>query len=258
MKKLKAISIGEIKNKINSMTLNEQLNYISELALDSRKGVLNIIEAIKKKEIKNNVELKRLDIMEVYEKNLRSKNITLIVGIDEVGRGPLAGPVLTCAVILPVGHIYYGINDSKKVSKKLRESLFKEIAETAIDFSFGIASPEEIDKYNILNATKLAMKRAVDGLSIKPEHLLIDAVKLDDINISQTSIIKGDEKSVSIAAASILAKVKRDEIMVEYSKKYVGYGFENNKGYGTAEHYVGLNSKGITEIHRRSFVRDFL
>ena len=181
----------------------------------------------------------------------------LEIGIDEAGRGPLAGPVVTCAVVLKEYYIYEGINDSKKVSLKNRERLFDLINETAIEVSYGSATPEEIDEFNILGATKLAMKRAIDGLKHRPDHLLIDAVKLDS-DIDQTSIIKGDEKSVSIAAASIMAKVTRDNMMKEYHKTYPEYDFENNKGYGTASHYIGLNSVGISPIHRKTFVKDFI
>lgn len=258
MNKYENISVSQIKNEIKNNDLNNQIKMIDDLLIDNRKGVNDLAKIIIKKNKKYNEELIRLKKMNFYENELRKKNIKIIAGMDEVGRGPLAGPVVVCAVILPENYTYIGINDSKKVSKKNRERLYEEIINTALDYSFGEASCEEIDYYNILNATKIAMKRAINGLNINPEYLLIDAVKLDDINIRQNSIIKGDEKSVSIAAASILAKVRRDSLMVEYSKEYPGYGFENNKGYGTSEHYDGLNKLSFSEIHRKTFIRDFL
>lgn len=254
----KGVSVKDLKRIIDGSDIDEQVKMVPLLLNDDRKGVIDLAKSIEKVIRSKAIELSRLKQMELFELDLMNNNIFVIAGIDEVGRGPLAGPVVTAAVILPKDYIYTGINDSKKVPLKRRKELSDEIKKTAIDYSFGIASHEEIDKYNILNATKLAMKRAVEGLNIKPEHLLIDAVKLDDVNIDQTSIIKGDEKSVSIAAASIIAKVERDKMMVELSKKYPGYGFENNKGYGTAEHYDGLNKYGVTEIHRKTFVKDFL
>lgn len=258
MSEYKGLAIGEIKNIVKSKELKEQITMIEMLFLDNRKGVRDIAISIEKKVKKHELELRRLKSLSSFEDELRKNNISVIAGIDEVGRGPLAGPVVTAAVILPEDYLYYDINDSKKVPLNKRNLLSDEIKKTAIDYSFGMATQEEIDELNILNATKLAMKRAVNGLKNKPEHLLIDAVKLDDIDIRQTSIIKGDEKSVSIAAASILAKVERDNMMVEYSKEYPGYGFENNKGYGTSEHYKGLNKFGISRIHRKTFVKDFV
>lgn len=254
----KKISIKAVSDHIKTLSLNDQVKLIDELSNDNRKGVVKVVDDIKKRKIKLDEEILRVNNMMVYERELYSKNIEIIGGIDEVGRGPLAGPVVTAVVILPKNKIYLNINDSKKVSKKRREELYDEIIESAIDYSFGEASPEEIDEINILNATKLAMKRAIENLKDKPEYLLIDAVVLDDINIEQKSIIKGDEKSVSIAAASILAKVRRDRMMVEYSKKYTGFDFESNKGYGTSKHYDGLDKYGITDIHRKTFVKDYI
>ncbi len=252
-----AKAIGNIKKELSEMTLEAQLLYCDELKLDDRKGVLKLIEGVYKKEANRLKEIKRLEELSIFELNLIENGYQYIAGIDEVGRGPLAGPVVTCAVVLKEYYIYEGINDSKKVSLKNRERLFDLINETAIEVSYGSATPEEIDEFNILGATKLAMKRAIDGLKHRPDHLLIDAVKLDS-DIDQTSIIKGDEKSVSIAAASIMAKVTRDNMMKEYHKTYPEYDFENNKGYGTASHYIGLNSVGISPIHRKTFVKDFI
>ncbi len=258
MYNLNDLSVGAIKKIIKENSIEKQVAMLEELEADTRKGVRDLASSIKKRKSKFDLEVIRLENMELYEKELYLKDVFLIAGIDEVGRGPLAGPVVTAAVILKKNQKYEGINDSKKVPEKRRNSLYQEIIDTAVCYSFGIATPEEIDEINILNATKLAMKRAVEGLSVTPEHLLIDAVKLDDIDISQTSIIKGDEKSITIAAASIIAKVKRDEMMVAYDKEFPGYDFSSNKGYGTSAHYKGLNAQGITTIHRKSFVKDFV
>jgi ribonuclease HII len=249
-------AINEIKKELSLMSLEDQLSYVKQLE-DNRKGVLKLIASVLKKEEKHLLELDRLKQMMIYEEELFSKGVKTIAGIDEVGRGPLAGPVVTCAVVLKRFN-YIGINDSKKVSLKNRIRLFDEIEESALEISYGMASPQEIDELNILNATKLAMRRAIDGLSDKPDHLLIDAVTLDDIDIEQTNIIKGDEKSVSIAAASIMAKVTRDNLMIAYNEEYPNYDFANNKGYGTRSHYDGLNTVGISQIHRKSFVKDYI
>ncbi|MBR6700611.1 MAG: ribonuclease HII [Firmicutes bacterium] len=196
--------------------------------------------------------------MKAYEKDLYSKGVKYIAGIDEVGRGPLAGPVVAAAVILPEEFDVIGINDSKKLSEKKRDELFDVIKEKALAYSFGVVDNEVIDEINILEATKKAMKEAVMRLGIEPDHLLIDAVKLADVDIPQTSIIKGDEKSISVAAASILAKVTRDRMMVEYSEEYPHYAFEKNKGYGTKAHYEGIEKAGICPIHRKTFLKKIL
>ncbi|MBN2796967.1 MAG: ribonuclease HII [Clostridia bacterium] len=253
-----AKSIQIIKEELSVLDLKEQIAYLESLKDDTRGGVVKLVEKVKRDVEKQIVELKRLETLTLYEKKLIHKGFQKIAGIDEVGRGPLAGPVVACAVVLNRYDLYEHINDSKKVSKKNREILFQKISDTAEDVAFGMASPEEIDELNILNATKLAMKRAIENLKEKPDHLLIDAVKLDDISIEQTNIIKGDEKSMTIAAASIMAKVTRDAMMEELGRAYPEYDFENNKGYGTASHYKGLNAVGISPIHRRSFVKDFL
>ena len=190
--------------------------------------------------------------MKEFENELYNNEINFIAGIDEVGRGPLVGPVVTAAVILPKDFYDERINDSKKLTEKKRELLYDVIMENALSVGIGISSPEVIDEINILNATKKAMIEAINNLSIKPEHLLIDAVKLD-IDIPQTSIIKGDAKSQSIASASIIAKVTRDRMMVELDKKYPMYDFKHNKGYGTKKHIEALYQYGPIEEHRKSF-----
>lgn len=190
--------------------------------------------------------------MKEFETELYNNGINFIAGIDEVGRGPLVGPVVTAAVILPKDFYDERINDSKKLTEKKRELLYDVIMENAISVGIGISSENVIDEINILNATKRAMLEAVNNLSVKPEHLLIDAVKLDT-DIPQTSIIKGDAKSENIAAASIIAKVTRDRMMIELDKIHPEYDFKHNKGYGTKKHIEAIRKYGIIKEHRKTF-----
>ena len=192
--------------------------------------------------------------MSRYENALRAAGCNYIAGVDEVGRGPLAGPVVTAAVILPADFSLLGVDDSKKLSEKKREYLFDQIKEAAVCWNIGRREHDRIDEINILEATKEAMLDAVLGLEIQPDHVLIDAVQLKKLLIPQTSIIKGDANSVSIAAASIIAKVTRDLEMIEMDKLYPGYNFAGNKGYGTKAHYEGLAKLGPCKIHRRTFL----
>ena len=201
-------------------------------------------------------ELLRLDAMKEFEREY--EGFGLVCGIDEDGRGPLAGPVVAGAAILPADCTILYLNDSKKLSEKRREELFLEIQEKAVAWSTGMASPERIDEINILNATYEAMREAIEGLSVQPQVLLNDAVTIPDIALRQVPIIKGDAKSVSIAAASILAKVTRDHMMAEYAKLYPEYGFEKHKGYGTAAHIAALREFGPCPIHRKSFIKNFV
>ena len=201
-------------------------------------------------------ELLRLEEMKAYEKE--NAQYELICGIDEAGRGPLAGPVAAGAVILPKDCQILYLNDSKKLSEKRREELFLEIKEKALAWSVGIATPQRIDEINILQATYEAMRQAIDGLGITPDMLLVDAVTIPNVSIRQTGIIKGDAKSVSIAAASIVAKVTRDRMMKEYDIIYPGYDFAKNKGYGTKAHIEGIKKQGICDIHRRTFVKKYI
>ena len=194
----------------------------------------------------------RLEAMLSYEKELYKQGLTLIAGVDEVGRGPLAGPVVAAAVILPQNCKIQGLNDSKKSPKKKHLEIFQAVQDQALSIGIGIMDNHVIDKVNIYEATKLAMKEAVSQLEPQPEHLLIDAMKLE-LPISQTSIIKGDANSLSIAAASIVAKVARDKIMANYDQEFPGYDFGQNAGYGTAKHLEGIDKHGITPIHRTSF-----
>ncbi|WP_302327213.1 ribonuclease HII [Enterocloster lavalensis] len=199
-------------------------------------------------------ELERLEQMREYENTYAA--CAMICGIDEAGRGPLAGPVAAGAVILPKDCTLLYLNDSKKLSEKRREELFVQIKEQAVAWCVGIVGPERIDEINILQATYEAMRQAVAGLGVKPDLLLNDAVEIPGVDIMQVPIIKGDAKSVSIAAASILAKVTRDHMMVEYDQLFPDYGFAKHKGYGTAAHIQAIQELGPCPIHRRSFIRN--
>ena len=200
-------------------------------------------------------ERERLEGMRVYERQYRERGT--LCGIDEVGRGPLAGPVVAGAVILPEDCEILYLNDSKKLSEKKRELLYDEIMEKAIAVGIGAVSPERIDEINILQATYEAMRIAISRLSVRPDLLLNDAVTIPQVGIPQVPIIKGDAKSVSIAAASIIAKVTRDRMMVQYEDLYPGYEFASNKGYGSARHIAALKEIGPCPIHRRSFIKNF-
>lgn len=224
----------------------------AELAQDVRAGVQAAIKKRQKELEKEATEDARLEAMLFYEKALYENGVELIAGIDEVGRGPLAGPVVAAAVILPKGCKIRYLNDSKKIPKSKHEAIYNEIIEHAVAVGVGVKDAAVIDQVNIYEATKLAMLEALGQLSQEPEHLLIDAMKLDT-SIPETSIIKGDANSLSIAAASIVAKVTRDKMMADYDKEFSGYGFAKNAGYGTAEHLEGLNKLGITPIHRKTF-----
>lgn len=206
-------------------------------------------------EEKLQAELLRLEAMKEYEKQYASQGV--VCGIDEAGRGPLAGPVVAAAVILPEDCQILFLNDSKKLSEKKREELFTEIKEKAVAYGIGIVGPEQIDRINILQATYEAMRSAVSQLSLKPDVFLNDAVTIPEITGLQVPIIKGDAKSVSIAAASILAKVTRDHMMMEYGELFPEYGFEKHKGYGTAVHIAALKEIGPCPIHRRTFIKNF-
>lgn len=192
-----------------------------------------------------------VDLLE-YEKELYKEDISLIAGVDEVGRGPLCGPVVACACILPKNYHLEGLNDSKKVSEKKREKLYDILVNDAISYGIGVISPKRIDEINILEASKEAMKEALKNMNQKPEHVLIDAVKLD-LETPSTSIIKGDAKSASIAAASIIAKVTRDRMMLELDKKYPEYGYAHHKGYPTKAHIEAVKKFGVKDFYRFTF-----
>lgn len=201
-------------------------------------------------------ELARLELMKEYENTYAA--CACICGIDEAGRGPLAGPVAAGAVILPPDCTILYLNDSKKLSEKRREELFAEIQEKALAWSVGLVGPDRVDEINILQATYEAMRQAVGGLKLQPDILLNDAVEIPGLEIMQVPIVKGDAKSVSIAAASIMAKVTRDRMMVQYEELFPGYGFARHKGYGTPAHIRAIRELGPCPIHRRSFIRKFV
>ncbi len=257
MENINELSVKEIKKIINDLNIDDKMKYIEVLESDKRKAVGIIKDGIIKENQKKIAEIARVNKLWDFEKELNNGE-SFVAGIDEVGRGPLAGPVIAAAVILKKGSIFKDINDSKKVNKKNRERLFDEIMDNAIAVGIGIIDEKKIDEINILEATKLAMKKAIENLEIKPELLLIDALELDDINIRQVGIIKGDTKSISIAAASIVAKVTRDKIMYKYNEKYPEYGFLTNVGYGTKEHIDAIKKIGYTEIHRKTFIKNFI
>ena len=213
-------------------------------------------ERLKKQQEKLEKELARLKSMSVYEEQYAS--CSYICGIDEVGRGPLAGPVVAGAVILPKDHTILYLNDSKKLSEKKRELLYDEIMEHAVATGIGMVGPARIDEINILQATYEAMRMAIENLQVKPDVLLNDAVTIPEVEIPQVPIIKGDAKSISIAAASIIAKVTRDRLMKEYDQVIPGYDFAGNKGYGTKAHLEGLRRLGPSPIHRRTFIRNYI
>ncbi|NTV90510.1 MAG: ribonuclease HII [Clostridiales bacterium] len=203
-------------------------------------------------------EILRFETMSRYEQEAIESGYKLIGGVDEVGRGPLAGPVVTSCVILPQGVFISGLNDSKKLSAAVRDRLFDEISEKAVAIGIGIVDEKCIDEINILNATKKAMKIAISQLEPQPDLLLIDAVRLEDVDIKQLSIIKGDALSISIAAASVIAKVTRDRMMEEIDAEYPQYGFSKHKGYGTKEHIDAIKKNGLCPIHRVSFTKNFV
>ena len=204
-------------------------------------------------------EIERLNLLKEEENKLYENNINYICGIDEAGRGPLAGPVVVGAVILPKDSFIEGVNDSKKISEKKRERIYESIIEEAIAYSVGIVEQKTIDEINILNATKLGVKRALEGLTTKPDVIMVDALNnMDTLGIPYISVIKGDAKNYCISAASIIAKVTRDRIMREWDEIYPIYGFAKHKGYGTAEHIRILKENGPCILHRKSFIKNFI
>lgn len=249
-------SVNQIKQHLSSVDLDKIPEAIKIYLEDERISVKKLIEQYQKKYIKYQNELQRIKEISKYETELYQKGKTFIAGIDEVGRGPLAGPVMTCAVILPKDCNVLGINDSKKLSASQRENICIQLKKIAIDISISKVEADEIDKINILQSVYKSMKQSVNNLNTKPDIVLVDAVSIPDINVEQLSIVKGDAKSISIAAASIIAKVTRDKLMDEYSKKYPEYGFERNKGYGTKEHIDAIKEYGLCPIHRRTFVKN--
>jgi len=252
------LKIKDVKDKISDLDVKEALSYLNYLKNNYQIKIDKLIEIYEKKMEKINNEYERLDKMMYYEHLAYKHNFNVICGIDEAGRGPLAGPVVAAAVILPKGKVILGVNDSKKLSAKKRDELYDVIVQESVSYGVGIIDEKVIDKVNILNATKKAMRIAVESLKNKPECLFIDSERLEDVKIKQKSIVKGDTLSISIASASIIAKVTRDRMMEDYDKEYPIYGFAKHKGYGTKEHIQAIKENGICPIHRISFTRKFI
>ena len=251
-------TISQIKELLSSIHSMEDPMF-QQLSLDMRKGVQTALKSCQKRIEKEQKRAEHFIEMQYYERLAYKEGASFIAGVDEVGRGPLAGPVVAAAFILPKNIEDLGFDDSKKLSASKREEIYRLIQEKAIAIGIGIVDADIIDQVNIYQASRLAMQQAVSELKIQPDYLLIDAMKID-VNTPQIGIIKGDAKSISIAAASIVAKQVRDQMMQEFDELYPGYDFSNNAGYGTPKHLEGLKTKGICPIHRKTFapIKDYL
>ena len=252
MKNFSTMTIAQIRAHIQSVNRPDEA-HLRALEHDPRAGARAIAEQMRKKQKAQARENARLEQMLTIEKNLRKRGIQHIAGVDEAGRGPLAGPVVAAAVILPPDTLIPGLNDSKALSEKRREELFETIHDIALAIGIGKASPQEIDKYNIRNATHRAMCQALAALGISPDRVLIDGNAIPGSSFPEQAVIGGDRKSLSIAAASVIAKVTRDRLMIDYHAQYPAYGFAGHKGYGSADHLAALQKHGPCPIHRRSF-----
>ena len=249
-------SVAAITQELQNCSEEALIALCSNLRTDPRKSVQLLAEKAMKRLEKEKKELERVQGMIDFEREIAGS--TIYCGIDEAGRGPLAGPVVAAAVIMPRdGKIPY-VNDSKQVSEKKREQLYEQILKEAVSYGVGIVDAKRIDEINILQATYEAMRMAISNLKVEPDLLLNDAVTIPQVSIRQVPIIKGDAKSVSIAAASIIAKVTRDRLMVEYDQVLPGYDFASNKGYGTKAHIAGLRELGSSPIHRATFIKNFV
>ncbi|WP_303871795.1 ribonuclease HII [Acetobacterium wieringae] len=249
------MTVTHIKEYIETRQMEEYPDLIPMLKEDNRVAVKKIGQKIENKIAARDLEVQRIKKMKSIESGYYDQGILNIGGIDEVGRGPLAGPVVTCVIILKPESSRLYVNDSKKVAKKSRENLCEQLLEDAVDYAIGLVDSDVIDNLNILNATKKAMTDSLTKLSVKPDLLLIDALHIDT-EIPQKAIVHGDAKSYAIAAASIVAKVYRDNLMQVYHEEYPEYGFDHNMGYGTAEHIKALKQYGPTPIHRKSFIQN--
>lgn len=258
MKPINTLSITDIKSMIGQMPLEMAISYIEILKSDSRTACQKLGNQIEKKKLAYDAETDRMHRIFEFEREAWELGYKNVAGIDEAGRGPLVGPVVAASVILDPKVDWRGIDDSKKLSAEQRAQFYALITKHAIAYGVGIASHEEIDEINILNATKLAMKRALQAMSVDANYLLIDAVKLTDNDTKQVNLIKGDSRSASIAAASIVAKVTRDKLMEVLHEKYPVYDFAKHKGYGTDKHYDAIREYGLIAEHRRSFLKDFI
>jgi ribonuclease HII len=246
------MTVGEINRYLNEAAPSQE--ELSRLSTDPRSGVRRLLEKMRAKSEAERCERIRLQAMLSYERAARENGFTYIAGVDEAGRGPLAGPVMAAAVILPEDFYLPGLNDSKKLSPQKREELCAGIKQQALCWGIGVGEVAEIEQYNILNASKLAMGRALISLSVKPDFVLLDALELDGLPVPQLGIVGGDRLSQSIAAASVIAKVTRDRWMSEMDKVFPGYGFAEHKGYPTAEHRRAIASLGPCAMHRKTFM----
>lgn len=250
------MTINDIKLEFTRASMAEFPALLDKHGNDSRKGVQKLCKQEEKRLEDYHNEIERIKQINKFDRQYLTYGN--ICGVDEVGRGPLAGPVLACAIILPENCDILYINDSKKLSEKKREELYNIIIDKAISYGIGMVSPEDIDELNIQEATFQAMRIAIEDLSIKPEIVLSDGFTIPAVDINQVPIVKGDSKSMSIGAASIVAKVTRDRMMLAYDKVYPAYNFAQNKGYGTKEHINAIKIQGLTPIHRRSFVQNIV
>ncbi len=251
-------SVQEIKRQLEEAPIEALPALLAQYETDERKGVRALAARFAKKEAQRKEEMQRLEKLLEFERACYEKGYSLVAGIDEVGRGPLAGPVMAAAVILPKECRILGINDSKQLSAKKREELEKIIRQEAVAVGFGSVDAARIDEINILQATYEAMRQALAALCPQADFVLADAVTIPEIKLPQTGIVKGDARSISIGAASILAKVKRDHFMEEMDLRYPGYGFASNKGYGSSEHMRAIETIGMCPLHRRSFLKNML
>lgn len=252
------ISLKQLEAKTKELGTDEALQYLFSVRSEYGASLDRLIDKCIKKKEEQDKEYIRLSRMMRFEADAYKRGYRRVAGIDEAGRGPLAGPVVAAAVILPPDCFIEGLNDSKQLSAKARDRLFEEIKEKAVAYGIGIVDEKSIDEINILEATKMAMIEAVKGIGPTPDCLLIDAVKVEQLDIPQVPIVKGDLLSVSIAAASILAKVTRDRRIAEADQLYPQYGFAKHKGYGTKDHINAIKSFGLCPIHRISFTRNFV
>jgi ribonuclease HII len=255
------LGLKEIKERYRAACVDELPEFVSMFGLDERSGVKKLVSTADKKIKAFEQEKQRIENMLYYEREYEAYGA--ICGVDEAGRGPLAGPVAAGAVILPKNCRIYYLNDSKQLSEKQREELYEIIQEKAVSWAVAMISPERIDEINILQATYEAMRKAIDNLKVTPDILLNDAVTIPNLeaiglSIPQVPIIKGDGKSLSIAAASVMAKVTRDRLMMAYDERYPEYGFRDHKGYGSSKHIEALRQYGPSPIHRRSFLTNIL
>lgn len=248
--------VSEIRNEFNMADNARRKELYSIYADDERKGVRQLIEKFQREDKKMVLELERLDAMRVFERKYAA--CQNIAGVDEAGRGPLAGPVVAGAVILPADCVIPYLDDSKKLSAARREQLYDEIKSKAVAYGVGIVSADRIDEINILQATYEAMRAAIENMGTEPGMVLVDAVNIPKIKYKQAGIIKGDACSVSIAAASIIAKVTRDRIMVDFDQMYPGYGFASHKGYGSKAHIEAIKEYGSCPLHRKTFIKKFV